>query len=163
MRPPRWWHAALTLLGTAACATPPAGPTPVAGPPTVEALAPGSTVRVSQGGRRVEGVLASVDGDSIRLQRDGQLHALARTPADTVWTRARGTHNTARIGLLLGLVVGGIVFVAMRQDPVTDDYAAPASLGVAGVLVAIGLLGDAAQVEPWEQVEPPPAATSTTP
>ncbi len=68
---PRWWHAALTLLGTAACATPPAGPTPVAGPPTVEALAPGSTVRVSQGGRRVEGILASVDADSIRLRRDG--------------------------------------------------------------------------------------------
>jgi len=163
MRNARWWHTALALLGTGACASPPAGPTPVAGPPTVEALAPGTELRVSQGGRRVEGVLASVDGDSIRLRRDGQLHALARTPADTVWARARRTHNTARTGLLLGLVVGGIVFAAMRQDPVTDGYAVPASLGVAGVLVAIGLLGDAAQGAPWLQVDPLTATIPSSP
>ncbi len=163
MRIHRWWHAALALLVTGACASPPAGPAPVAGPPAVEALAPGTVLRVSQGGRRVEGALASVDGDSIRLRRDGQLHALARTPADTVWTRARRTHNTARTGLLLGLVVGGIVFAAMRQDPVTDGYAVPASLGVAGVLVAIGLLGDAAQGAAWLQVDPPPVATPSSP
>lgn len=163
MRIPRRWPATLALLATGACASPPAGPTPVAGPPTVDAMAPGTLLRVSQGGRRVEGILASVDADSIRLRRDGQLHALARTPADTVWTRARRSHNTARTGLLLGLVVGGIVFAAMRQDPVTDGYAVPASLGVAGVLVAIGLLGDAAQVEPWQQVDPPPATTPASP
>ena len=124
----------------------------------VEEIAPGTLVRVSQGGERTVGFLASADRDSLRLEQDGRRWALARTTADTVWTRARRTHTTARTGLLLGLVVGGIVFLAMRQDPVTDDYAAPASLGVAGVLVAIGLLGDAAQVEPWEQVDPPPAA-----
>ncbi len=55
------------------------------------------------------------------------------------------------------------MFAAMRQDPVTDGYAVPASLGVAGVLVAIGLLGDAAQVEPWQQVDPPPATTPASP
>lgn len=157
------WQATVALLAAGACASPPVGPTPVAGPPTVEALAPGTVLRVSHGGRRVEGVLASVDRDSIRLRRDGQLHALARTPADTVWIRARRTHNTARTGLLLGLVVGGIVFAAMRQDPVTDGYAAPASLGVAGVLVAIGLLGEAAQGAPWLQVDPPPATIPSSP
>lgn len=163
MRLARRWYAAVVLVCATACASPPAGPTPAPGPVTVEGLAPGTLLRVGQGGEYVTGFLASVDGDTIRLQRDGRLHARARARADTVWIKGRRTHNTARTGLVLGLVVGGIVFIAMRQDAETRGFATTGGLGVAGVLVAIGLLGDAAQDAPWLQVDPPPATPPSSP
>lgn len=163
MRVTRWWHAILALVGTAACASPPAGPTPVQGPPALEHLAPGTLLRLSQGGTRSVGFLASVDADSIRLEQDGRRWAVARTSADTVWIRSRRSHSTARTGLVLGVVVGGIAFFSMRQDPEARGFAAPAGLGITGGLVGIGVFADALQSDPWQQVAPPPAVAPSSP
>ena len=163
MRVARWWHAALISLATGACAAPLAGPAPVEGPPALDALAPGTLLRLSQNGTRSVGFLASVDADSIRLEQDGRRWAVARTSADTVWIRSRRSHSTARTGLVLGVVVGGIAFFSMRQDPEARGFAAPAGLGIAGGLVGIGVFADALQSEPWQQVAPPPAVAPSSP
>jgi len=163
MRAHHWWRAVLALLATGACASPPAGPTPVEGPPTLGDLAPGTFLRVSQGGERTVGFLASVDRDTLRLEQDGRRWALARSASDTVWVKARSGYSNAGTGVMIGAAVIGLLTLALRNNPEGSGIPSAGALKLVGLLFGLGLVADIASPNTWKQLDPPPAAAPVAP
>lgn len=148
----------MLLLANAACANryvpPPPAPEAPPEPLTrirLDSLPAGTELRVATSGHRLEGRLAVVTADSLRLSRPFGDTVLTRVDIASAWQRGKESYEGTKSGAVAGLALGLLMLIAASQgaQPESNADGARFALLLVGGGLGLGILIDTLSPAGW--------------